>query len=180
MHTSRLPEATLKEPATLPGGRNKAFWRSVQAFCPLRTSILPAPYKHSARSAQAICEDGASTVDGRSLHGGRFRQPESAFPASISSFLQKACVGKILHIRTFCKFFTPYPYSAGIPLRTGKLHTGMHSILSFRHTKSDEEATPLTRVPQGALIFPPILVQNHLIYLNFNLQGDGQLSLGFK
>ena len=62
MHTSRLPEATLKEPATLPGGRNKAFWRSVQAFCPLRTSILPAPHKQSARTEQARWTDGACTA----------------------------------------------------------------------------------------------------------------------
>ncbi|WP_300814084.1 hypothetical protein [uncultured Bacteroides sp.] len=93
-------------------GADIPFGRSEQGFSSLRTSILPAPHKHSACSAQAIWTDGASTVDGRSLPGGGSGHPEEGFPASVSCFLQKARVSKNLLMLTFCKCFLEFPNNA--------------------------------------------------------------------
>ena len=53
MSSLRLRKATFQEPTTLPGGRNKAFWRAQQAFCPLQASNLHGRSKHGGRTELA-------------------------------------------------------------------------------------------------------------------------------
>ena len=79
MFSLQLPNATLEEPTTLPGGRDKAFRRPKQACCAPGTSMLHKQSRQSARTKQARQTDEASTVPPRNTPGGASRPLFRAF-----------------------------------------------------------------------------------------------------
>ena len=91
------------------GGSNYPFGRPKHGFLALRTSILYAPNKHSAHSAQALWTNKASIVDEQNLLGGRSKYLKSAFPVSISRFSQKVHVSKTLLNPTSRKYIPDIP-----------------------------------------------------------------------
>ena len=116
MFSLQLPNATLEEPTTLPGGRDKAFRRPKQACCAPGTSMLHKQSRQSARTKQARQTDEASTVAPRNTPGGASRP-------LFRAFFQKPVSAESPFRRLFAIIFRPELTRQALPSRTGRGRT---------------------------------------------------------